>query len=252
MWKTLCLTFLCSALAGDEFLSRKGATRARCLLQGWASDAQANDLVKVAQDCFTPQTTASSSSSKASCPECGLSVATGCVLRKLYRLWGWRPELAGSGSNTGGPYDALDAGITLVGVETPSGSWQFMLQKPQAAKAAGQGSVRNSEGSSHVVAVHSHHRGDATEQQEADLIRFAESCFSNADVDTSNFGSLQLTLGNRMDCVLQKCLEAWGFRPEESVYGSDAGGPYDAYGLGATVIGVESPSGNWDFVLHLK
>ncbi|CAE7028503.1 unnamed protein product [Symbiodinium sp. CCMP2592] len=200
MWKILCLTFLFSAVAGDEFLSRKGATRARCLLQGWASDAQAKDLLKVAQ------------------------------------------ELAGSGSNTGGPYDALDAGITLVGVETPSGSWQFMLQKPQAAKA----------GSSHVVAVHSHHRGDATEQQEADLIRFAESCFSNTDVDTSNLGSLQLTLGNSVDCVLQRCLEAWGFKPEESVYGSDAGGPYEAYGLGATVIGVESPSGKWDFVLHLK
>ncbi|CAE7649575.1 unnamed protein product [Symbiodinium sp. CCMP2456] len=247
MWKTLCLALLCTA-AGDEFLSRKGATRARCLLQGWANNAQANDLVNVAQDCFTPQTAASSSSSEGAkcpgqCPE--LSAAMGCVVRKLEQLWGWRPELVGSGSNTGGPYDVQDAGLTLVGVETPSGSWQFMLRRPQAGQARGSGA-----GSSHVtVDVHSHHRGDASEQQEADLIRFAESCFSNTktDLDTSDLGSLKLTLGNSVDCVLQKCLEAWGFKPKESVYGSDTGA--HAYSLGATVIGVESPSGKWDFVL---
>lgn len=251
MWKTLSLALLCTA-AGDEFLSRKGATRARCLLQGWANDAQAKDLVNVAQDCFTPQTAASSSSSKARCLECGLSTATGCVVRKLNRLWGWRPELAGSGSNTGGPYDVLDAGITLVGVETPSGSWQFMLRKPQAA-GHGRGGRGSEPGSSHAVDVQSHHRGDASEQQEADLIRFAESCFSNTktDLDTSDPDSLKMTLGNSVDCVLQKCLEAWGFKPKESVYGSDTGGPH-AYSLGATVIGVESPSGKWDVVLHLK
>ena len=172
-----------------------------------------------------------------------MGVATGCVVSNLDAKWGWRPELAGSGSNTGGPYDVYGAGLTLVGVETPSGSWQFMLRKPSTSQG----------GASHVaVTVHGHHRGDATPQQETDLIHFADSCFSKKDVDTSNLGSLQFSLGNNVDCVLEKCLEAWGFKPESSSSGSDTGGPYDMYGLGATVIGVESPSGKWEFVLRLK
>eukprot|EP00437_Effrenium_voratum_P043610 CAMPEP_0181479390 /NCGR_PEP_ID=MMETSP1110-20121109/43259_1 /TAXON_ID=174948 /ORGANISM="Symbiodinium sp., Strain CCMP421" /LENGTH=280 /DNA_ID=CAMNT_0023604825 /DNA_START=585 /DNA_END=1427 /DNA_ORIENTATION=- len=172
-----------------------------------------------------------------------LGVATGCVASNLDAKWGWRPELAGSGSNTGGPYDVYGEGLTLVGVETPSGSWQFMLRKPSASQG----------GASHVaVTVHSYHRGDATPQQETDLIHFADSCFSKEDVDTSNLGSLQFSLLKNVDCVLQKCLEAWGFKPEFADSGSDNGGPYDAYGLGATVIGVESPSGKWEFVLRLK
>ena len=172
-----------------------------------------------------------------------MGVATGCVVTNLDALWGWRPELTGSGSNTGGPYDVYGAGLTLVGVETPSGSWQFMLKKPDSQEAD----------ASHVaVTVHSHHRGDATPQQETDLIHFAESCFSKGDVDTSNLGSLQFSLGRNVDCVLQKCSEAWGFKPDSSSSGSDTGGPYDMYGAEATVIGVESPSGKWEFVLQLK
>lgn len=239
MMRKTFLMLLCSA-AADEFLSLKRGISARCLLQGWADDAQESDIVKAAQDCFTRNEVQTSNLGEL---QGTLGVATGCVVSNLDAKWGWRPELAGSGSNTGGPYDVYGEGLTLVGVETPSGSWQFMLRKPSASQG----------GSSHVaVTVHSYHRGDATPQQERDLIHFADSCFSKEDVDTSNLGSLQFSLGKNVDCVLQKCLEAWGFKPESSSSGSDNGGPYDAYGLGATVIGVESPSGKWEFVLRLK
>ena len=177
-----------------------------------------------------------------------LGVATGCVLTNLDAAWGWHPELVGSGSDTGGPYDIYGVGsrVTMIAVETPSGRWQFMLRKGHTGLKAG------ADNASHVpVTVHSRHRGDATQQQETDLIRFAESCFSKKDVDTSNFGSEQMTLGQNLDCVLQKCSETWGFKPNARSFGSDTGGPYDAYGLGATVMGVESPSGKWELVLQL-
>ncbi|CAE7383360.1 unnamed protein product [Symbiodinium natans] len=102
MRKTL-LVLLCSA-AADEFLSLKRGISARCLLRGWADDAQESDIVKVAQDCFTRNAVQLCFLSKP--PRQGtLGVATGCVVTNLDTLWGWRPELTGSGSNTGGPYD---------------------------------------------------------------------------------------------------------------------------------------------------
>ena len=246
MQKALAFALLSSALASEEFLSRKGeksGVSASCLIKGWADDAQQSELVRLAQDCFTWNPVDTSNLGQLQGP---LGDAIKCVTYNLKNNWGWEPELVGSGSNTGGPYDTYGADLTIIGVDTSSGRWQFSLRK--AAGAGGGDS-----GSGHVqVTGRSLHRGDATSEQETDLINFAESCFSKSDVDTSNLGNLQGTLGANVGCVLQKCQEKWGWKPESTNSGSDNGGPYDAYGLGATVIGVESPSGKWEFVLRLK
>ena len=245
MQKALFCSLLCHALAREDFLSRKSIST-RCLLQGWADDNHLGDILKATQDCFTRNAVQTNQGDVVL--RGTLGVATGCVLTNLDAAWGWHPELVGSGSDTGGPYDIYGVGsrVTMIAVETPSGRWQFMLRKGHTGLKAG------ADKASHVpVTVHSHHRGDATQQQETDLIRFAESCFSKKDVDTSNFGSEQTTLGQNLDCVLQKCSETWGFKPNARSFGSDTGGPYDAYGLGTTVMGVESPSGKWELVLQL-
>ncbi|CAE7193661.1 Rnf130 [Symbiodinium natans] len=247
MQKALCCTLLCLTVAGEDFLSRKSSISTRCLLQGWADNNHLGDILKATQDCFTRNAVQTDQGEVVL--QGTLGVATGCVLSNLDQAWGWHPVLVGSGPDTGGPYDIYGVGsrVTMIAVETPSGHWQFMLRKGHSGLKAG------STNASHApVSVHSHHRGDATQQQEADLIHFAESCFSKQDVDTSNLGSLQMTLGRNVDCVLQKCMETWGFKPHAPNSGSDTGGPYDVYGLGATVVGVESPSGKWEFVLQLK
>ena len=252
MRQTLLCGSLCLALASEKFLSRESGISARCFLQGWADDNHLGDILDVTRDCFTRNTVQTNHGLGEL--QGTLGVATGCVITNLDARWGWHPELVGSGSDTGGPYDLYGdgAGITLIGVETPTGKWQFRMRKGHGG-SSGADSGHSGEDASHVaVTVHSHHRGDATQQQETDLIRFAEACFSKKDVDTANVGSLQMTLGNNVECVLQKCQAAWGFKPNSHSSGSDTGGPYDVYGLGATVIGVESPSGKWEFVVTLK
>ncbi|CAK8992676.1 unnamed protein product [Durusdinium trenchii] len=144
------------------------------------------------------------------------------------------------------------ADSTVIAVKTPGGRWQFVLQRPQTPAPADHGDA--------TVMVQSLHRGDATDAQEktfmggleTDLLHFTESCFQKSPVDTSNLGSLQGSLGGAIQCVLDKCQEKWGWKPELSGSGSDNGGPYDVYGLGATVIGAETAGGKWQFIVRLK
>ncbi|CAE7513982.1 unnamed protein product [Symbiodinium pilosum] len=228
--------------AGEEFLSRKGVS-ANCLISGWADDSQQAELRKTSEDCFTwnPVDTSQGVGGL----QGSLGDATQCVLYNLNQKWGWQPELVGSGSNSGGPYDTYGAGTTVIGVDTPSGKWQFILKKPEGAGGgSGAGQV--------AVTVQSLHRGDATPEQETDILHFAQECFSKSDVDTSNLGNLQGSLGTNIGCVLQKCEDKWGWKPQNTQSGSLNAPPYDVYGLGATVIGVDSPAGHWQFVLRLK
>jgi len=232
-----------SPVLGDEFLSRKTDITANVLQQGWADSSQQQMLLKYAKDCFSWNPV--DISSGVGGLQGSLGDATSCVLINLEQRWGWKPELVGSGSNNGGPYDGFGAGYTIIGVDTPSGKWQFILNKGGADEG-------NAQGGSDPVSVHSLHRGDATSEQETDLIHFTETCFQKNPIDVSNLGSLQGSMGTAIGCVLQKCEEKWGWKPTLSNSGSNTGGPYDAYGLGATVIGADTSTGKWSFVLRLK
>ncbi|CAJ1386749.1 unnamed protein product [Effrenium voratum] len=248
MLRILGLAALSPAL-GEEFLSKKSAgTSARCLLRGWADDSQCEEMVKIAQDCFSwnPIDTSNVGSLQGSLGDAqgSLGDATECVLYNLKLKWNWAPELSGSGSNTGGPYDVYGQGNSIIGVDTPSGKWQFILHKGE-----GQG---GDHGSSGTATAQSLHRGDATPAQEKDLLKFTERCFSKHNVDTSNLGALQGSLGSAIGCVLSKCEKKWGWKPTLSQSGSNTGAGYDGFGLGATVIGAETSTGKWQFVVHLK
>eukprot|EP00435_Cladocopium_sp_Y103_P031656 s3391_g8.t1 len=202
-------------------------------------------LLKCASDCFSLKPV--DTSTGVGGLQASLGDATSCVLTKLEQRWGWKPELVGSGSNTGGPYDAYGAGATIIGVDTPSGKWQFTLKK--GAHDGGNGTP-SEEGGSESVIVSCFHRGDASSEHETDLIHFTETCFGKHHIDISNVGSLDQSLDIAISCVLQTCEKKWGWKPQLSVWGSDAGGPYDAYGSGATVIGAKTSTGKWEFVLH--
>ena len=88
--------------------------------------------------------------------------------------------------------------------------------------------------------------------EETDLLHFTESCFKKNPIDISNLGSLQGSLGGAIGCVLDKCQDKWGWKPQLSGSGSDTGGPYDVHGLGATIIGAETSTGKWQFIIRLK
>jgi len=152
------------------------------------------------------------------------------------------------------PTMAMGTGTTIIGVDTPSGKWQFILKNTASngSNSTPSQAGGSQEGGSESVIVHSLHRGDATSEQETDLIHFTETCFGKHHIDISNVGSLDLSLHTAISCVLQNCEKKWGWKPELSVSGSDAGGPYDAHGIGATVIGAKTNTGKWEFVLHLK
>ena len=239
-------------LGRDEFLSRKTDISARVLQQGWVDSSQQQMLLRYASDCFSwnPVDTSTGVGGL----QGSLGDATSCVLINLEQRWGWKPDLVGSGSNNGGPYDGYGAGTTIIGVDTPSGKWQFILKNTASngSNSTPSQAGESQEGGSESVIVHSLHRGDATSEQETDLIHFTETCFGKHHIDISNVGSLDLSLHTAISCVLQNCEKKWGWKPELSVSGSDAGGPYDAHGIGATVIGAKTNTGKWDFVLHLK
>merc|ERR1712008_12254 len=145
------------------------------------------------------------------------------------------------GSDNGGPYEKFGHDAVVLGVETSSGKWQFVLKMQGSPHPAGR-------------TVHSHirHRGDATREQAHDLQQFAQACFKVNAIDTSNVGALQGSLGRATGCVVTKCERKWGWKPFLSGERSDNGGPYGAHGLGATVVGVETTSGKWQFILRRR
>lgn len=216
----LVLMMFSPVLGADEFLSRKNEVVASILQGGWADSSEQEMLLRYAKDCFSwnPVDTSSGVGGL----QGSLGDATQCVLINLEQRWGWKPELTGSGSNNGGPYDAYGASNAVIGVDTPSGKWQFILKK----SGGGDG--------------------------ETDLISFTEQCFQKNPIDISNVGSLQGSIGSAVGCVLQKCEEKWGWKPTSTGSGSNTGGPYDAYGLGATIMGAETNTGKWQFILRLK
>ena len=173
-------------LGRDEFLSRKTDISARVLQQGWADSSQQQMLLRYASDCFSwnPVDTSTGVGGL----QGSLGDATSCVLINLEQRWGWKPDLVGSGSNNGGPYDGYGAGTTTIGVDTPSGKWQFILKNTASDGSNGTPSQAggSQEGGSESVIVHSLHRGDATSEQETDLIHFTETCFGKHHIDISN------------------------------------------------------------------
>lgn len=239
----LVLMMFSPALGADEFLSRKNEVVASILQGGWADSSEQEMLLRYAKDCFSwnPVDTSSGVGGL----QGSLGDATQCVLINLEQRWGWKPELTGSGSNNGGPYDAYGASNAVIGVDTPSGKWQFILKK----SGGGDGDDTTSH---QTVSANCLHRGDATVEQETDLISFTEQCFQKNPIDISNVGSLQGSIGSAVGCVLQKCEEKWGWKPTSTGSGSNTGGPYDAYGLGATIMGAETSTGKWQFILRLK
>lgn len=206
--------------------------------QGGATEKQAEDLRDMAYHCFQRHPVRTANLIEV---EGTLGSATGCVLQRCEGKWGWKPFLSQEGSDNGGPYEKFGRDATVIGVETPSGNWQFVLK------------VQGPSHPAHIT-VHSHmrHGGDATREQAQDLRQFAHDCFKLHAIDTSNVGALDGSLGRATGCVVAMCERKWGWKPFLSGEGSDNGGPYGAYGLGATVVGVEAPSGKWQFILRLQ
>ena len=171
----LVLMMFSPALGADEFLSRKNEVVASILQRGWADSSEQEMLLRYAKDCFSwnPVDTSSGVGGL----QGSLGDATQCVLINLEQRWGWKPELTGSGSNNGGPYDAYGASNAVIGVDTPSGKWQFIFLK----KSGGDDTT-----SHQTVSANCLHRGDATVEQETDLIGFTEQCFQKNPIDISN------------------------------------------------------------------
>jgi len=97
------------------------------------------------------------------------------------------------------------------------------------------------------------HQGKATDKQAEDIREFAYHCFQRHPVRTSKgVAEFEATLGSASGCVVQKCERKWGWKPFLSQEGSDNGGPYDRFGHDAVVVGVETPSGRWQFILKLN
>jgi len=209
--------------------------------RGKATDKQAQDLRDFAYQCFQrhPVRTTNLGELQGS-----LGSAIGCVLRRCRAKWGWKPVLSQSGSDNGGPYDSFGRQSTVT-VDTSSGKWQFVLKMQGSSHGP-----RPSPG--RAVTAYVRHRGDATQEQARDLRQFAGACFKQHAIETSNVGALDASLGRAISCVTSRCRRKWGWKPYLSQEGSDNGGPYGAYGRGATVVGVETSSGKWQFVLRLK
>ncbi|CAE7678307.1 Rnf130 [Symbiodinium pilosum] len=159
-----------------------------------------------------------------------------CVAMKCEEHWGWSPSLTGSGPNSGGPYNTYGAGHTIIGAETPSGKWQFILYtaSPQVPL----------EGS---VTAQSSHKGWASSDQQTDLIRFAEECFSSHAVDVSSPNQQQATLHQAAQCIPTKCEESWGWSPQ--LTGFSAAEAYSDFGEDHSVLHVETPRGTFEVVL---
>lgn len=214
--------------------------------QGKATDKQVGDLRDFAYHCFQRHPVRTSNLGEL---QGSLGSAIGCVLQRCRAKWGWKPVLSQSGSDNGGPYEGFGRQSTVVTVDTPSGKWQFVLKMQGSSQGSSHG-PRPSPG--RAVRAQIHHRGDATREQARDLRRFAGACFKQHSIDTSNVGALDGSLGRAIGCVTSRCERKWGWKPFVSQEGSDNGGPYSAYGRGATVVGVETSSGKWEFVLRLK
>jgi len=222
----------------QSFASTSRGISSNIRYQGKATDKQAEDLRDFAYHCFQRHPVRTSNLGEL---QATLGSATGCVVQRCERKWGWKPFLSQEGSDNGGPYEKFGHDAVVLGVETSSGKWQFVLKMQGSPHPAGR-------------TVHSHirHRGDATREQAHDLQQFAQACFKVNAIDTSNVGALQGSLGRATGCVVTKCERKWGWKPFLSGEGSDNGGPYGAHGLGATVVGVETTSGKWQFILRLK
>lgn len=119
-------------------------------------------------------------------------------------------------------------------------------QTPTEAKAL-PSSLRSSPSVSRALQV-----GDATADELRAILAGARTCFDRHPVDTSNLGQLQGTLGSAVGCVQDAMEASWGWRPLVDVQGSASCGQCDGYGRGATVIEVDTESGNWMFVMRLK
>lgn len=137
----------------------------------------------------------------------------------------------------------------LLGLVTAAGEDAL---RGAALRGASDGGVASQQAARAVVASKALQVGDAGGRQLAEILSAARHCFAAHRIDTTNLGNLQGTLGAAVGCVARDLAKAWGWAPAISNAGSQSCGQCEGYGLGSTVVEVDTEAGRWMFVLQLQ
>jgi hypothetical protein len=220
-----------------------GHVAAKALQLGDANEQQLREILAASQQCFGSHKVDTSNIGSL---QGTLGSAVGCVEDELEKAWGSQPSIDDYGSQSCGQCEGYGLGSTIIEVGTEEGKWMFVVRLEGSAAAKALSRSRHG----HAVVVQ---QGDATYEQLEVILRATNRCFRRHQVDTSNIGALQGSLGTAVACVQRKCERAWGWRPRVSGEGSHSCGRCEGYGLGATIIAMDgTASGDWMFEMRLK